>query len=332
MTLCSLLICDDSNMARKQLLRALPADWPVTIEQAANGLEAMTILRQGQTEVLLLDLTMPEMDGYEVLAALKAEGLSCKVIVVSGDVQAQAVERVMELGALAFVQKPADPDLLKATLERLGLLTTSQNSVTIRPQGIEPSISFADAFREVINVAMGRAAALLARVLGVFVHLPVPNVSIFEAGELHMALADLQRGDELTAVCQGFIGGGIAGEALLIFHDSEVDDMARLMRWFSPDYSAMEMLLDLSTVLIGACLGGIAEQVDVQFSKSHPMVLGEHASIEELIRLNRPRWKNTLAVEISYSIEGHHIHFDLLLLFTEDSVALLSNKLDYLMN
>ena len=332
MTLCSLLICDDSNMARKQLLRALPADWPVTIEQAANGLEAMTILRLGQTEVLLLDLTMPEMDGYEVLAALKAEGLSCKVIVVSGDVQAQAVERVMELGALAFVQKPADPDLLKQPLERLGLLAIRQGAVATRPPGVEPSISFPDAFREVINVAMGRAAALLARVLGVFVRLPVPNVSIFEAGELHMALADLQRGDNLTAVCQGFIGGGIAGEALLIFHDSEVDDMARLMRWFSPDYSAMEMLLDLSTVLIGACLGGIAEQIDVQFSKSHPMVLGEHASIEELIRLNRPRWKNTLAVEISYSIEGHHIHFDLLLLFTEDSVALLSNKLDYLMN
>src|SRR3990167_3543590 len=332
MTLCSLLICDDSNMARKHLVRALPSDWPVTIEQAANGLEAMTILRLGQTEVLLLDLTMPEMDGYEVLAALKAEGLSCKVIVVSGDVQAQAVERVMELGALAFVQKPADPDLLKQTLERLGLLAIRQGAVATRPPGVEPSISFPDAFREVINVAMGRAAALLARVLGVFVRLPVPNVSIFEAGELHMALADLQRGDNLTAVCQGFIGGGIAGEALLIFHDSEVDDMARLMRWFSPDYSAMEMLLDLSTVLIGACLGGIAEQIDVQFSKSHPMVLGEHASIEELIRLNRPRWKNTLAVEISYSIEGHHIHFDLLLLFTEDSVALLSNKLDYLMN
>lgn len=332
MTLCSLLICDDSNMARKQLLRALPADWPVAIEQAANGLEAMAILRLGQTEVLLLDLTMPEMDGYEVLAALKAEGLSCKVIVVSGDVQAQAVERVMELGALAFVQKPADPDLLKQTLASLGLLAPSQGAVAPRAPGVESSISFADAFREVINVAMGRAAALLARVLGVFVHLPVPNVSIFEAGELHMALADLQRGDELTAVCQGFIGGGVAGEALLIFHDSEVDDMAQLMRWFSTEYSPMEMLLDLSTVLIGACLGGIAEQIDVQFSKSHPMVLGEHASIEELIRLNRPRWKNTLAVEISYSIEGHNIHFDLLLLFTEDSVALLSNKLDYLMN
>jgi CheY-like chemotaxis protein/chemotaxis protein CheY-P-specific phosphatase CheC len=332
MPLSSLLVCDDSNMARKQLLRALPSDWPVAISQAANGLEAMAILRQGQIDVLLLDLTMPQMDGYQVLAALQAENLACKVIVVSGDVQEQAVQRVMALGALAFVQKPADPDQLRQTLARLGLLETTLGAVAARPLGSEPSISFSDAFREVVNVAMGGAAALLARVLGVFIQLPVPNVNIFEVGELHMALADVAAGDGHTAVCQGFIGGGIAGEALLIFHDSEVKDMARLLHWFSREYSEMEMLLDLSTVLIGACLSGIAKQIDVQFSKSHPMVLGEHASIDELIRLNRPRWKSTLAVEISYSIEGHQIHFDLLLLFTEDSLALLSNKLDYLMN
>lgn len=332
MPLPSLLVCDDSNMARKQLLRALPSDWMVSIEQATNGLEAMQILRQGKTEILLLDLTMPEMDGYEVLSALKAEGLTCKVIVVSGDVQEQAVQRVLELGALAFVQKPADPVQLKQTLSNLGLLDNAQKGVANQPTVSEMSISFTDAFREIVNVAMGGAAALLARVLGVFIHLPVPNVNILEVGELHMALADVQRGEGHTAVCQGFIGGGIAGEALLIFHDSEVDDMAKLLQWFSRDYSSMEMLLDLSTVLIGACLSGIAKQIDVQFSKSHPMVLGEHTSIDELIRLNRARWKSTLAVEISYSIEGHQIHFDLLLLFTEDSVALLSNKLDYLMN
>lgn len=332
MTVSTLLICDDSSMARKQLLRALPADWPVAIEQAANGIEAMAILRRGQTDVVLLDLTMPEMDGYQVLTALQAEGLSCKVIVVSGDVQEQALQRVMALGALAFVQKPADPDLLRQDLERLGLLASSTPGLSLRTGGDESTINFFDAFREVVNVAMGRAAALLARLLGVFVQLPVPNVNLFEVGELHMALADAQRGDGLTAVCQGFIGSGIAGEALLIFHDSEMDDMARLMSGFSSDYSEIEMLLDLSTVLIGACLNGIAGQIDVQFSQSHPIVLGEHASIEELIKLNRPRWKTTLAVEISYSIEGHHIHFDLLLLFTEDSVALLSNKLAYLMN
>lgn len=332
MTTRSLLICDDSNMARKQLLRALPPDWPVSIVLAANGVEAMAILRQGSIDVMLLDLTMPEMDGYQVLTALQEEGLSCKVIVVSGDVQEQAIERVMQLGALAFVQKPADPDLLKATLDKLGLLHSVIKTVASYAPADEAEISFTDAFREVINVAMGRAAALLARVLGVFVQLPVPNVNLFEVGELHMALADAQRGDGLTAVCQGFIGGGIAGEALLVFHDSEVGDMAKLMHWYSEDYSEMEMLLDLSTVLIGACLSGVAGQIDVKFSQSHPMVLGQHTSIDELIRLNQSRWKNTLAVEVSYSIEGHVIHFDLLLLFTEDSVELLSKKLDYLMN
>lgn len=328
----SLLVCDDSNMARKQLLRALPAEWPVTISQAGNGEEALAQLRASRFDLLLLDLTMPVLDGYGVLAALKAEGLAQNVIVVSGDVQEEAIRRVKALGALAFLKKPADPELLRQTLGQLGFLSAPAVPATKPVSALsEPTVSFRDAFREVINVAMGQAAALLARVLGVFVQLPIPNVNILEVSELHMALADAQRGNGLTAVCQGYIGGGMCGEALLIFHDSEVADMAKLMKWQHEDYSSMEMLLDMSSVLIGACLSGIASQLDVSFSQGHPQVLGEHASIDELIRINSQRWRKTLAVEVSYSIEGHNIHFDLLLLFTEDSVPLLTGKLAYLM-
>ena len=253
--------------------------------------------------------------------------MSCKTIVISADVQDEAVRRVLELGALAFIRKPADPIHLHQTLASLGLLNDLPALVG-RSNG--ESIGFRDAFREVVNVAMGRAAALLARVLGVFIQLPIPNVNLLEVGELHMALADAARGETLTAVCQGYIGGGIAGEALLLFHDSEVADMARLMR--RQNYREMEMLLDLSSLLISACLSGIAEQIEVVFSQGHPQVLGQHASIDELIRLNSERWKKTLAVEFSYSLEGHDIHFDLLLLFTEDSVELLRRKLAYLMD
>lgn len=327
----SLLVCDDSNMARKQLLRALPADWPVTISQAANGEEALEQLRAAHFDLLLLDLTMPVLDGYGVLAALQAEGRAQNVIVVSGDVQEEAIRRVKELGALAFLKKPADPELLRQTLDQHGFLRPATAAVASTRVLPEPKVSFRDAFREVVNIAMGRAAALLARVLGVFVQLPIPNVNILEVSELHMALADAQRGNGLTAVCQGYIGEGIAGEALLIFHDSEVADMARLMQWQQHNHSSMEMLLDMSSILIGACLSGIAEQLDVSFSQGHPQILGEHASIDELIRINSQRWRKTLAVEVSYSIEGHDIHFDLLLLFTEDSVSLLTDKLAYLM-
>jgi len=332
MPMIPLLICDDSNMARKQLLRALPADWGVSVTQASNGREGIEAIRQGLGQVVLLDLTMPEMDGYQALAAIRAENLQAKIIVVSGDVQEEAVRRVFELGALAFLKKPADPVKLRRILEDLDLLGEPAAARAAEPGQIATQISFQDAFRETINVAMGRAAALLARVLGVFVQLPVPNVNMLEVGELHMALADAHSSDRLTAVCQGYIGGGIAGEALLIFHDSELQDMASLMRRDSADYSDMEMLLDLSTILIGACLSGIAEQIDVSFSQGHPQVLGARGGIDELIRINQQRWKKTLAVEISYSVEGHNIHFDLLLLFTEDSVERLSRKLAYLMN
>ena len=327
-----LLICDDSTMARKQLLRALPGQWAVSVTQAANGREGLQAIRQGLGQVVLLDLTMPQMDGYEVLAAIRAEGLQARVIVVSGDVQEEAVRRVMALGATAFLAKPADAVELQKVLERCGLLHDQAGVRAPARPSSDARVSFQDAFRETINVAMGQAAALLARVLGVFVQLPVPNVNILEVGELHMALVDAQSGEHLTAICQGYIGAGIAGEALLIFHDSDLGDMARLMQRPCRDDSNMEMLLDLSSILIGACLSGIAEQIDVVFSQSHPQVLGQHAVLDELIKVNQTRWKKTLAVEISYSLEGHDIHFDLLLLFTEDSLERLRGKLAYLMD
>lgn len=329
-----LLVCDDSNMARKQLIRALPAEWPVSLSQASNGEEALALIRQGLGQVMLLDLTMPVLDGYQTLAALRAEGLNTQVIVVSGDVQDEAVRRVRELGALAFIKKPADPDILRQTLIELKLFDP-QATPAAQAQAAalsELKVSFRDALREVSNVAMGRAAALLAKVLGVFVQLPVPQVNIFEVSELHMTLLDAQRGERFSAICQGFIGEAIAGEALLLFHDSEVSDMARLLGWQPKDEAqTSEMLLDLASILTGACLAGIAEQLDLRFSQGHPQLLGQHASLDQLIQINRQRWRKTLAVEISYSLEGHAIHFDLLLLFTEDSIKRLTAKIGYLM-
>ncbi|WP_278929870.1 response regulator [Pseudomonas qingdaonensis] len=326
----SLLVCDDSMVARKQVLRALPANWPVTVTEASDGRQAVDAIRRGLGQVVLLDLTMPTMDGYQVLAALRDEGLSPKVIVISGDVQEEAVRRVLDLGALAFLKKPFDQDELRRLLAQLGLL--GERSATPLAGAATAVIGFREVFSETVNVAIGRAAALIAKVLGVFVQLPVPSVNLFEVGELHMALADAGSSQRLTAICQGFIGSGIAGEALLMFHDSEIADMAKLMRHQSIEYSDMELLLDFSSVLIGACLSSIAEQIDVVFSQGHPQILGQHGTIDELIQVNGQRWQKTLAVEISYSLEGHDIRFDLLLLFTEDSIERLTHKLAYLMN
>ncbi len=116
-----LLICDDSNMARKQVARSLPADWDVDITFATNGVECLQAIREGKGEITFLDLTMPEMDGYGVLEHVFKEGLNAMVVVISGDIQPEARERVKNLGAIEFIKKPINKEKLIEVLNVYGL-------------------------------------------------------------------------------------------------------------------------------------------------------------------------------------------------------------------
>lgn len=118
----SILVVDDSPMARKMLIKALPAHWNVKITQAGNGLEAIAEYRAGKVDLMFLDLTMPKMDGYQTLEAMRNEGLNCVVIVVSADIQPIAQERVLKSGAAAFIKKPVDMQKLEPILRQFGLL------------------------------------------------------------------------------------------------------------------------------------------------------------------------------------------------------------------
>lgn len=117
-----LLICDDSKMARNQVARSLPPAWDVEISFATNGREAIEAIRSGKGEMVFLDLTMPELDGYGVLETIQQEQLKSLVIVISGDIQPDALERVTGLGAIDFIKKPVSPDKLHDTLRRFGLI------------------------------------------------------------------------------------------------------------------------------------------------------------------------------------------------------------------
>ncbi|WP_448567436.1 response regulator [Thalassotalea ganghwensis] len=372
-----LLICDDSNMARKQVARSLPDGWDVSVSFASNGQEAIEAIKAGKGDVLLLDLNMPIMDGYQTLEAIVAQDLPTMVVVISGDIQPEAYQRVKSLGALDFIKKPVNKEKLTEILGLYGIykaaresgLTSStspnvDNSADLQTQDNElkssklapmPKIDkpietiaqshdkqqlqaleqdIRDCYQEIANVAMGQAGDLLARLLDVFVVLPIPNVNLIEVSELSMALSAVEAHESTSGICQGFIGAGISGEALLILNDSSFKDVASLMNYqYEVDESTeLELLMDLANVLIGACLSGVSNQLDMSFSQGHPVVLGQHRKISELIATNAERWKRTLAIEISYGIENYNIKCDLLLLFTEDSMKTLNNKLAYLLD
>ena len=240
-----LIICDDSSFARKQIQKALPQSWKFDVSQAKNGLECIDALKAGKGDLLLLDLNMPEMDGYEVLEEIQATNLSTIVIVVSGDIQPEAQKRVMMLGALEFIKKPVDTESLVKVLDEKNVYESLTNT-----EVLELSDSIADVYKELVNVAMGQAANLLARVLDSFVIMPIPNINMLEVSELTMMLNQVSERNDYSVICQGFIGSGIAGEAFIIFNDSNMADIANLMKFKSEltEKAELEILFDMDKI------------------------------------------------------------------------------------
>lgn len=348
----SVVICDDSRLARKQMERAL-AQWNVDITHANHGLEALEAIRAGKGELLFLDLNMPLLDGYQVLERIRAQDLPTLTIVVSGDVQPEARERVVQLGALDFIRKPLDTDLLTRSLRSFGLLeelSAGTNSTTdsvethledVRPQplsrerglGLDPvsqAFELTECYQELANVAMGQAADRLARLLRVFIELPIPRVQLVELCELDMALHQATGDNPVTTICQGFIAPGIAGEALLMFSDSSSQDLAQLLRHEGEitDQVERELMMDIANLLIGAFLNGLGSQLDLNFGQGSPLILGQHCSVPNLQQ--NSRWTRTLSIDICYRIEGRDLSCDLLLLFTEDSLPAMNELVRHL--
>ncbi|WP_354624322.1 response regulator [Psychromonas sp. MME2] len=337
------LICDDSAMARKAIARSLPKDWDIDISFAENGALGLDAIRQGKGDLVFLDLNMPVMDGYQVLQTIHSEDLPALVIVISGDIQPQAHKKVRELGALDFIKKPIEEKVLINLLDTYGIYKANashavKDEVKAEIKGDlqnikQDNLALRDALQEVSNIAMGRAGDLLARLLDVFVLLPIPYVNMIETSELQMAFTSIAHDDNVSAVSQGFISSGISGEAIIIFHDSSFTDMAKLLRHqdILAENINIEVMNDISNILIGAFLNGLAEQLDINFNQGQPNVLGQHCRVDDLIKDRKNHWQKTLTIEVNYGIENYNIKCDLLLLFTEDSIETLTNKIGYLL-
>jgi len=112
------LVTDDSKLARRVLIKALLAYTDeANIFQATNGLEALKMTLKEKPDVVFLDLTMPEMDGYATLPKLRTINPDIKVVVISADVQEKAKERVLALGAKFHISKPINTQRLQEILE-----------------------------------------------------------------------------------------------------------------------------------------------------------------------------------------------------------------------
>lgn len=113
----SLLVVDDNEMNRDMLSRRLERQGH-RVSLAENGRQALTMIKTQSFDLVLLDIMMPEMNGYEVLEHLKADHTlrHIPVIVITAVDEIESIAKCIELGAEDYLPKPFNPVLLKARI------------------------------------------------------------------------------------------------------------------------------------------------------------------------------------------------------------------------
>ena len=131
----ALLVVDDNDDNRYTLTRRLTREGYTNLTTATNGREALDLLRSKRFDLILLDIMMPDMNGYEVLERMKADAelRNIPVIMISALSEIDSVIRCIELGAEDYLPKPFNPTLLRArvgaSLEKKRLRDTVRASL-----------------------------------------------------------------------------------------------------------------------------------------------------------------------------------------------------------
>lgn len=114
----TILVVDDSKFSRGRALAAL-ANQGYTLQEAVDGQDALDKIAACPPDLIISDLLMPKLDGFGMLRGLRELNSTVPVIVVSADIQATSRALCEELGAAKFLNKPFQPEDLRAAVTQV---------------------------------------------------------------------------------------------------------------------------------------------------------------------------------------------------------------------
>lgn len=100
------LICDDSILARKQIIDVINIAGSPTILEAANGEAAIEVYKAEKPDLVFLDIVMPKKDGNIAIQEIMEYDKDAKIIIVSSVGTHTQLKSALESGAIDFIQKP----------------------------------------------------------------------------------------------------------------------------------------------------------------------------------------------------------------------------------
>ncbi|MDD2897476.1 MAG: response regulator [Desulfuromonadaceae bacterium] len=117
----TVMIVDDSLFMRK-ILRGILTEMGYTVAaEAASGIEAMRNLHTSHPDIILLDIILPDSNGLDLLESIISACPDSTVVVCSSIGQQPVIQKSLDLGAKAFIQKPFTPEKVGEVLESLVL-------------------------------------------------------------------------------------------------------------------------------------------------------------------------------------------------------------------
>ena len=140
---CKVMVVDDQLWVRTMLLEALSSSGYLTFG-VANGKDALKMVHQEKPDIALIDMTIPGIDGFTLLAHLKKEKPDVAAIFMSGYSDIEYINRARREGASGFLVKPFDMEELKSVLEELSTtldLASRGEDRWEKDSGMDPMIS-----------------------------------------------------------------------------------------------------------------------------------------------------------------------------------------------
>jgi CheY-like chemotaxis protein len=318
-----ILICDDSKVARKSLASCIDASFAGDIVFAENGHEAIEIIDTQSIDVVFLDITMPGMDGFEVLDVLRQRECRSKIVMVSGDIQEMAQERCFELGAYAFIQKPLVAEAALPLFNDLKLPFNRPASL-LRAQFSKAQMF--ERFQETSNIALGAGAATISMLLKEFILLPVPTVGELSFSELTMMIQDTLTRENSCVAAQRFVGGGLHGEALVCIEGDSIGQVGERLGFSSGSVSKDEVVVNLVNVLVSSFLVSLSEQLYLEFSLREPLRINDFSPDISMLSDN----EDVFTVEYTYDAEALDLFCSVLFMFDEESVDIIRRQMELL--
>ncbi len=145
----SVLIVDDEESQRAPLAAMISA-WGFTVETATDGQEALDKLATFAANVIVTDLMMPRMDGFELMKRLGADGNMPPAIVLTafGNIET-AIQTIHDLGAFWFLEKPIQPAALRVLLER----AASQSRLEVETERLNRQLSYSGVLVDMVGTS-----------------------------------------------------------------------------------------------------------------------------------------------------------------------------------